>query len=106
MVGHTLSIRHESFFLVRLAVVSWGGAGWGGVLWFESVRCGVKVKEGAPGFWALVNGISAVEQHFVVVFFFTKVHVFLWDFRIPFLQVDLFDTSNCTSFSNFNENEG
>lgn len=43
----------------------------GSVVWVQYVvvRFGLKVKEGASGFWALVDGTRAIEQHFVVVFF-------------------------------------
>lgn len=101
MVGHT-----KPFFscLVRLAVVGWGSGS--GRMVRVMVRCGLKVKEGASGFWALVNGTSAIEQHFVVAFFFNQSPCFLWDFRILFSQIDHLDISNCTSFSSFNENEG
>lgn len=56
------------------------------------------------GLWSMA--LVPLNNTLWLFFCSTKVHAFLWDFRVLFFQVDLLDTSNCTSFSNFNENEG
>lgn len=61
--------------------------------------CSLRMMDGAPGFWAMVNGNRFVGllpfNNTLWLFFYEPWSIFLWDFRVLFSQVNLLANSNC-----------